>query len=167
MTRSAAVALALIALGAVLVVAGSTQGITPTPYAPVPPSAFSTWPIAPLARPIRVEPSPSPTFSPTAKPVSGSITPSCCVVGPSISGVATFYAYNAGQAAAAKPLRDYLGAGWRGAFARVCHYGLCLRIRLTDSEASLIPGRLIDLSSQDFRRICGPLSQGICEVEVS
>ena len=77
------------------------------------------------------------------------------------------YQYHAGQAAAAARLRGFLGRDWRGSIVRVCHDGLCLRIRLTDYESSLIPGRLIDLDSSDWRRLCGPLSRGVCEVEVS
>ena len=139
---------------------------TPTPYAPLAQSEFATLvPAVPVdaggeSRKAwdRVASTPSPSILPSGRPPR---------VVPSLTGTATWYAYNAGQAAAAKPLRDFLGAGWRGAFARVCHYGLCLRIRLTDSEASLLPGRVIDLDASDFRRICGPLSIGVCDVTVS
>ena len=174
MTR--AIALALIVLGAVLVVAGSTQAITPSPYRALSQSEFRAVPgsagqlcsstaerHAGLCAAVEVAGS-SPALASSTPPSSP--RPTIRPPRTYLSGVATFYAYNSGQAAAAKPLRDELGAGWRGSFVRVCHDGLCLRLRLTAWEASLIPGRLIDLSSQDFRRICGPLSKGVCAVTV-
>lgn len=163
--------LAILAIVLLLIATQPAQGITPTPYRAVPQSGFSR--IAPVdagslepqvpvtvgITPIQPSILPSGSPGPTTRPVRPPRT--------YLSGVATFYVYITGQAAAAKPLRDFLGAGWRGSFVRVCHDGLCLRIRLTDWESSLLPGRLVDLSSQDFRRICGPLSQGICEVRIS
>jgi hypothetical protein len=84
-----------------------------------------------------------------------------------VAGVATFYAYHQGQAAAAARLRDLLGPSWRGMVVRVDGPLGHLYVRLTDWESSLIPGRLIDLSSEDFLTLCGPLSRGICSVVVT
>ena len=110
-----------------------------------------------------------PIFSPTAKPVSTS-RPCCASSTVSVKGIATFYAYHPGQAAAALRLRDALGPNWRGMTVNVCksvstHH--CIRVTLTDFESSTIPGRLIDLDASDWAAICGDLSRGVCDVVVS
>ena len=165
-------ALALLLVGLCLVVA-TASALTPSRWSPVaqnefralsssvPGSAGTGCPPLAYSGPCwSGDPStpPSTRPAPTARPLRTYL--------PAISGVATYYAYHQGQAAAARALRAFLGPEWRGMTVTVCAQ-LCLRIRLTDYEASAIPGRLIDLSSGDFRRICGPLSQGVCHVSVS
>ena len=185
MSRSFLIFLAGLVAIAVLVAVclAPAKSVTPSPYRPLPGNLFTAVPGSAGGAGTRLRPD-RPTASAvdgqgnavsrpgdlSSTPRSGSPRPPRTVTrqsGPSIDGLATWYAFHTGQAAAAKPLRDFLGAGWRGSFIHVCHNGLCLRLRLTDYESSLLPGRLIDLSSQDFRRLCGPLSQGICSVRVS
>jgi hypothetical protein len=84
-----------------------------------------------------------------------------------LAGISTWYEYHSGQAAAARTLREAIGPNWRGATVRVCHGARCLSLVLTDYESSQLPGRLIDLDAADFQRLCGPLSLGVCAVEVA
>ena len=111
--------------------------------------------------------SPAPSILPSGRPT---YTPRPVPLVPpyvGIKGVATFYAYHPGQAAAARRLRDALGPNWRGMTVRVCGPLRCLRIVLTDYESSTIPGRLIDLDRSDFARLCGDLGRGVCDVVVT
>lgn len=178
MKRTALFALTFAALSLLLLALtfAPTRGASPVAWMPwrgtwseVPGATYgpgSLYLPSPTATPI----APSPTPARTPRRATSAPTPTRTprtYFGPSVAGISTWYVYHQGQAAAAKTLRDFLGAGWRGEVVLVCHDGLCLRIRLTDYESSLIPGRLIDLDSSDFRRICGPLSIGICSVEVS
>lgn len=84
-----------------------------------------------------------------------------------VQGTATWYAYHPGQAAAGARLRNALGPNWRGMTVEVCGPAGCKVVRLTDYEASTIPGRLVDLDSRDFPKVCGPLSLGVCHVTVT
>lgn len=79
-----------------------------------------------------------------------------------VSGVASFYAYHPGQAAAGPALRDALGPHWRGQTVRVCAR-VCIRVRLTDFMRA---DRLVDLDRTDFARLAPP-SQGVVHVTVS
>lgn len=175
--------LGFIAMCALVANVPKAKSFTPTAYAPLPTSAF--LPVDPLVRPIHsaapgsgADDSPSSSGShplqsastssatpSTSRPTGGLLPPIVAAKG--TAGVATWYSYHAGQAAAAQRLRDALGGSWRGQVVLVCHAGACLRIRLTDYESSQVPGRLIDLDGSDFRRLCGPLSMGVCAVTVT
>lgn len=85
----------------------------------------------------------------------------------SLAGQATWYRYHPGQAAAARLLREHYGSSWRGAVVTVTGPAGQAVVRLTDYESSTIPGRLIDLDSHDFQRVCGQLSIGTCVVSVA
>lgn len=87
--------------------------------------------------------------------------------GRAIQGIATWFSYVPGQAAAAARLRDLLGPSWRFATVRVCHAGRCLNVVLTDYESSAIPGRLIDLDVSDWAALCGDPARGVCDVTVT
>jgi hypothetical protein len=162
------------------------KSTTPKAWQPVPAALFSRWPAVPgwsgqlcsstaehhaghcaavdvAGSSPALAPTPTPSVRP--HPTGGLIPPYVGFRG--LAGTSTWYAYRSGQAAAGRALRDAIGADWRGATVRVCHAGRCLSVVLTDYESSLIPGRLIDLSSSDFLTLCGSLSKGICSVEVS
>jgi len=80
-----------------------------------------------------------------------------------VRGIATWYAYRPGQAAAGPALRRALGPGWRGTVVTVCAGSSCLRVRLTDWMRA---DRLADLDSRSFAALA-PLSRGVLEVTVS
>ena len=133
--------------------------VASTPSSSILPSTSQPAPSAPGATN-----SPKPLYRPrpTATPVVGGI--GAAVV--TVRGTATWYSRTSGGAAAASRLRGYLGPDWRGMTVRVCGVR-CVRLVLDDYESSMIAGRLIDLSPVDFERVCGPLSGGVCQVEVS
>ena len=112
-------------------------------------------------------PKSGPSATPSPRPTRAPRT----YFGPSVAGIATYYQWHRGQAAAAKALRAFLGVSWRGMAVRVCasdqQVRKCLSVVLTDYESSTIPGRLIDLDASDFAAICGPLSKGVCDVVVT
>src|ERR1700686_3621122 len=66
-----------------------------------------------------------------------------------ISGVASWYAWHPGEAAAGPALRRFLGSSWRGTVVRVCAK-VCIRVRLTDFMRA---DRLIDLDSRSFAQL--------------
>jgi hypothetical protein len=146
-----------------------TSGMTPAqsavpvrsgPRFSILPSGRQTAPSA-TKRPLVLHPP-----KPTATPVVGGLIPPY-VGAKGLAGVATWYAYRRGQAAAAASLRNLLGPNWRGDVVRVCRGARCLDVTLTDYESSLIPGRLIDLDVNDWAALCGDPSRGICEVVVT
>lgn len=118
-------------------------------------------PAATLApRPARAASVPVPPTPPavrTARPPAG------------VRGVATWYAWRPGQAAAGPRLRAALGPGWRGRTVYVftgrrCIPKVnCVRVRLTDWMRA---DRLIDLDSRSFAFLA-PLSRGVLRVTVS
>jgi hypothetical protein len=77
-------------------------------------------------------------------------------------GVASWYRWRLGQAAAGPALRT---GRWRGRFVRVCAETRCVVVRLTD-WCACPGGRLIDLDARSFARIA-PLSRGLVRVTVS
>lgn len=79
-----------------------------------------------------------------------------------VSGVASWYDYHPGQAAAGPQLRAALGPHWRGQTVRVCAR-VCIRVRLTDFMRA---DRLVDLDRSDFARLA-PLSVGVVHVTVT
>lgn len=100
--------------------------------------------------PATAQPSPGKTPRPAVRPAHG------------LRGLATWYRYIGGQAAAGPRLRAALGAGWRGSTVTVNG----VRVRLTDFMGTHDRAKVIDLDAGLFRRICGPLSIGVCEVTV-
>jgi hypothetical protein len=55
-----------------------------------------------------------------------------------------------------------LGKGWRGRTVLVNG----IPVRLTDYMGTRNRAKVIDLDDGLFRRICGPLSMGVCDVVV-
>jgi hypothetical protein len=84
-----------------------------------------------------------------------------------LTGVSTWYRYRTGQAAAGPRLREALGRGWRGRTVWVCGISTCTGVRLTDYMGTHNRAKVIDLDDGLFRRICGPLSRGVCRVTVA
>lgn len=86
-----------------------------------------------------------------------------------LSGVATFYQFAPGGAAAAVALRKAIGPMWRHTRVRVCSGQRCVVVVLSDYESSLIPGRVIDLNEQSFAELAGPgwYQRGVLAVTVS
>ena len=72
-----------------------------------------------------------------------------------LRGVATWYAYRSGEAAAGPALRAFLGPHWRGQTVRVCANGRCVLARLTD-WCACGHGRVIDLDRRLFGRLASP-----------
>lgn len=125
------------------------SGLIPsmTPWtSPVPTASSSPTPI-----PTRREESPEPTR--TAPPP-----------GPSLRGVATWYRWRPGEAAAGPGLRAFLGKDWRGSVVTVRRGSRAVRVRLTD-WCACPGGRIVDLDVRSFSRLGAP-SRGILRVEV-
>jgi hypothetical protein len=83
--------------------------------------------------------------------------------GTALHGLSTWYAYRSGEAAAGPALRAMLGKGWRGQTVLVNG----VPVRLTDYMGTTNRVKVIDLDDGLFRRICGPLSRGVCKVTVT
>ena len=84
-------------------------------------------------------------------------------------GIASWYAYVPGHAAAGPELRRMLGPSWRGTTVRVCAGGRCVRVVLSDwcqCWKGTRSERLIDLDSRAFARLA-PLPRGLVRVEVT
>lgn len=79
---------------------------------------------------------------------------------PLVSGVATWYRWHTGEAAAGPALRV---GDWRGRIVTVTSAGQAIRVRLTDWCAC--PGRLIDLDVRSFATLAPP-SMGVLIVDV-
>lgn len=85
-----------------------------------------------------------------------------------VHGVASWYRYVPGGAAAGPALRRALGPKWRGQWVRVCTEARCVRVHLTDwcqcSKGK--PGeKVIDLDVRSFAALALP-SRGIVRVVV-
>jgi rare lipoprotein A (peptidoglycan hydrolase) len=84
-------------------------------------------------------------------------------------GVASWYAYRPGEAAAGPALRRMLGPGWRGRTVTVRANGRSVSVKLTD-WCQCLSGqraeRLIDLDVRAFSRLADPRS-GLVRVEVT
>lgn len=98
--------------------------------------------------------SPSPTVAP--RPTLDRSTSA------SVSGLASWYEWHPGQAAAGPALRV---GHWRGRVVKVCRNGLCWHFVLSD-WCQCYGNRLIDLNRDDFAAMA-PLSRGLIEVTVS
>jgi rare lipoprotein A (peptidoglycan hydrolase) len=103
-----------------------------------------------------------PTPSPKATPVPVASS-KAIPVATSVSGIASWYAWHVGEAAAGPALRRFLGAHWRGTVVRVCA-AECVRVRLTDWCGCPF-GRIIDLDTRSFA-VLAPISRGLVEVRV-
>ena len=83
-----------------------------------------------------------------------------------MTGLASWYAYIPGGAAAGPALRTALGPGWRGQSVAVCRTDggamACVRVTLSDFMRA---DRLIDLDSRSFAALM-PLSRGLVTVEI-
>lgn len=130
-------------------------GAMPPPAAaPAPPSAP-----APRQKPTRAAAGPSQHGS--AARSAGSPSGG----GPSLTGVASYYAYVPGGAAAGPALRAALGRYWRGRSVSVCtRSGTCVSVRLSDS-CQCYGTRLIDLDTRSFARLA-PTWRGVLDVIV-
>jgi len=106
--------------------------------------------------PMPIVPLPSPS---APRPVS--VAPAARTCPASMTGIASWYRYVVGGAAAGPRLRAALGPGWRGRSVTVCA-AICVQVRLSDWMAA---DRLVDLDSRSFSRLA-PLSRGIVEVSV-
>jgi hypothetical protein len=87
------------------------------------------------------------------------ITPTVTAKGHGLTGVATYYAYHEGQAAASHPLQRAIGTGWRGTKVSVCLKAHCVEVVLTDSCWCPKGNRIIDLDKRDFAKFL-PLWRG-------
>jgi rare lipoprotein A (peptidoglycan hydrolase) len=79
-------------------------------------------------------------------------------------GVASWYRWHPGEAAAGPALRAFLGAHWRGTVVTVTANGHSVRVQLSDW--CRCPSRLIDLGADSFARLA-PLSRGLVKVSVT
>jgi hypothetical protein len=166
MTRRAAAALLL--LLAVLLV-----------LAVIAPPAHSDQSVAATAVPASEFIPIEPAVTPAPSVHSASITPASATPVPSlpsvprraavhslmvttVTGIASWYRYVPGGAAAGPRLRSALGPGWRGSVVRVCA-GACVVVTLSDFMRA---DRLIDLDARSFVQLA-PLSAGLVSVEVS
>ncbi len=82
-----------------------------------------------------------------------------------LTGIATWYRWRIGQAAAGPRLRAALGRYWRGKYVTVTSGTHHVRVRLTD-WCGCSWGRVIDLDSRSFARLTR-LSAGIVSVRIS
>jgi hypothetical protein len=84
-------------------------------------------------------------------------------------GVATWYRYKRGQAAAGPALRAALGKHWRGKTVFVCVGKRCAKVRLTDwcacGDRNGVP-TVIDLDIRTFDHLSNP-ARGVIRVTVS
>lgn len=79
----------------------------------------------------------------------------------SVSGIASWYRYRPGEAAAGPALR---GGNWRGSVVTVCGRA-CADVVLTD-WCQCYGTRIIDLDARAFEEVCGALSKGLCRVTI-
>ncbi len=164
MTRRAAVAV-LLAFALGLALGSRATATTPRP-APAPVTGWGPVVVDPgLAEAPRTSPvaSPSPVVAATGvvpQPTNG---PTPNVSPARLSGIASWYRYVPGQAAAGPRLRALLG-NWRGRTVTVNG----IPVRLTD-WCQCFEGqpdeRLIDLDSRTFAQLA-PLSRGLVAVDI-
>jgi hypothetical protein len=85
-----------------------------------------------------------------------------------LTGVASWYDYVPGGAAAGPALRSALGKDWRGTKVRVCADTDCVSVTLSDWCQCLWKQdgeRIIDLDVRSFAKLA-PTAQGLAKVEV-
>lgn len=110
--------------------------------------------LAPAGSP---SPSPRPVVDPPRQPDAEA------------SGVASWYRWRHGEAAAGPALRRVLGPAWRGRTVLVHHGGRSVRVVLTDwcqCYRGRPDERIIDLDARAFAALA-PLSSGLIRVEVT
>jgi hypothetical protein len=145
--------------------AGSLSGLS-TPGAPFQPR---TLPVV-GSPPILEKPAPSPSVRavPSVAPVRprAAASPNVTTVGlpEPVTGTASWFRSPVGVSAAGPSLRRALGPGWRGTRVRVAGPAGSAVTTLGDWMRA---DRLIDLDDDVFPAVCGPLSRGICRVEVT
>ncbi len=102
---------------------------------------------------------------PTSHPPAAALRVTVQGSGHSLTGIATWYRWRIGQAAAGPRLRAALGKGWRGRLVTVHSGSRAITVRLTDY---MVAGgsRIIDLDSRSFAMLVR-LSAGITPVTVS
>jgi hypothetical protein len=83
-----------------------------------------------------------------------------------LTGVATWYRYVPGGAAAGPQLRRWLGPTWRGQRVKVCADTQCVSVTLSDWCLCSEGNRVIDLDIRTFAKLAQP-SQGVLSVTVS
>ena len=116
--------------------------------------------------PTREEPAPSPSLRAVPR-LAAERAVSSQAGAPTVTGIASWYAYIPGGAAAGPALRTALGPGWRGMSVAVCRMdgGAMAYARVTLSDF-MVRDRLVDLDSRSFAALA-PLSQGIVKVSVT
>lgn len=86
-----------------------------------------------------------------------------------VRGIASWYRYIPGHAAAGPALRRALGPAWRGKVVRVCRvertFAVCVKVRLSD-WCACYGSRVVDLDVRSFARLGSP-SLGLVRVEVT
>jgi hypothetical protein len=98
---------------------------------------------------------------PVASPSGDAVVPVSPHRDASETGVASWYRWRVGEAAAGPALRT---GRWRGRPVRVCVPSRCITVVLTDW--CVCPSRLIDLDRRSFARLADP-SRGLVRVRVS
>ena len=144
------------------VVVGSGGGL------PVASGQTSTPSAAPF-QPRTLTPAPSPApavLAPSARAAQrlASASRAYSPTGQFVTGTASWFRSPVGVSAAGPELRAALGPGWRGTVVTVTANGFSVRTQLGDWMRA---DRLIDLDAPIFVRVCGALSRGLCEVEVT
>jgi len=99
--------------------------------------------------------------------LAASYAPSTPVANESISGIASWYDWHLGEAAAGPGLRRFLGKHWRGTVVRVCS-SRCITVRISDwcqCFRGTLDERLIDLDRRSFAVLADP-RLGLVTVQV-
>lgn len=96
---------------------------------------------------------------------SATARPAPVTVASRVTGIASWYRWHTGEAAAGPALRRMLGAHWRGMVVTVTAGGHSARVRLTD-WCGCLGSRIIDLDRATFAALA-PLSRGLITVTVS
>lgn len=130
------------------------------------PSADRMWalPEAPTTRPV---PQPSPVVATDLLSSQPTNVHEANVSPARLSGIASWYRYVPGQAAAGPRLRAMLG-DWRGTVVVVSRDGFSVRTQLSDwcqCHEGQPDERLVDLDARTFSQIA-PLSRGLVVVDV-
>ena len=161
--------LALAFLAGLLAGVHAARGADPSEPSPAPSFApFALPPATPRPTAAAAPQQPAPPSGtgpgqarrPTPKP-SAAPSPSPRLV----RGLASWYRWRPGEAAAGPALRAALGPSWRGTRVIVTAGGLSVPVRLTDA-CQCYGTRLIDLDRDAFARLDDP-SLGLVEVAVS
>jgi len=157
-------------LAVLIVVPLATPSGAPASFAPrtdqalrgAPPAAAYSRPLGIAGDPFNGRGSPR-QRSASEHSASGSRTRGAETAGGApLTGLATWYRWHPGQAAAGPALRAALGSHWRSQSVRVCA-SVCVTVTLSDYCACQ---RLIDLDSRSFV-VLAPLSQGVVRVTVT